>query len=83
MHHAINISDTISLYKSIYKLSETELKILKEYLNKNLEKRYIQHFINPAETPILFILKKDENFRLCVITEISTKLQLKIDIHFL
>jgi hypothetical protein len=42
------------------------LKDLKEYLNKNLKREYIQHFINPTETPILFILKKDENLRLYV-----------------
>jgi hypothetical protein len=42
------------------------LKILKKYLNKNLEKKYIQYFINSAETLILFILKKDGNLRLYV-----------------
>jgi hypothetical protein len=42
------------------------LKILKKYLNKNLERGYIQHFINPAGTPILFILKKDRSLRLYV-----------------
>jgi hypothetical protein len=42
------------------------LKILKKYLNENLKREYIQHFINPAGTPILFILKKDGNLRLCV-----------------
>jgi hypothetical protein len=53
-------------YKFIYKLSENELKILKKYLNKNLEKKYIQYFINSAETFILFILKKNGNLRLYV-----------------
>jgi hypothetical protein len=42
------------------------LKILKKYLNKNLEREYIQHFINSAEAPILFILKKNGNLRLYV-----------------
>jgi hypothetical protein len=40
------------------------LKILKKYLNENLEREYIQHFINTAEASILFILKKDGNLRL-------------------
>jgi hypothetical protein len=66
MHYIININDTISPYKFIYKLSETELKILKKYLNKNLERKYIQYFINPVETSILFILKKDGNLRLYI-----------------
>jgi hypothetical protein len=42
------------------------LKILKEYLNKNLKRKYIQHFINPAGALILFILKKNGSFRLYV-----------------
>jgi hypothetical protein len=66
MHYIINIEDAIFSYEFIYKLSENELKILKKYLNKNLEKKYIQHFINPAKTSILFILKKDGNFRLYI-----------------
>ncbi len=35
-------------------------------MNENLEKIYIQHFINSAEISILFILKKDRSFRLYV-----------------
>jgi hypothetical protein len=66
MHHIINIGDATSPHKSIYKLSENELKILKEYLNKNLKREYIQYFINSAGTPILFILKKDGSLRLYV-----------------
>jgi hypothetical protein len=66
MHYIIDTGDTIFLYKFIYKLSENELKVLKKYLDKNLKKKYIQHFINPAGAPILFILKKDGNLRLCV-----------------
>jgi hypothetical protein len=42
------------------------LKILKKYLIENLKRKYIQHFINPAGTSLLFILKKNGNFRLCV-----------------
>jgi hypothetical protein len=59
MHYIINIGEIIFPYEFIYKLSENELKILKKYLNKNLEKKYIQYFINTAGTPILFILKKN------------------------
>jgi hypothetical protein len=62
IYYIINIGDTIFSYKFIYKLSEIELKILKEYLNENLEKEYIQYFINPVGASILFILKKMEVF---------------------
>jgi hypothetical protein len=41
MYYIINTGDTIFSYKFIYKLSETELKILREYLNENLEREYI------------------------------------------
>jgi hypothetical protein len=42
------------------------LKILKNYLNENLERGYIQRSINSAGAPILFVFKKNEEFRLCV-----------------
>jgi hypothetical protein len=66
IHYIINIGDAIFSYKFIYKLSENELKILKKYLNENLEKEYIQHSIRSAGILILFILKKDGSLRLCV-----------------
>jgi hypothetical protein len=42
------------------------LKILKNYLNKNFERGYIQYSINLAGAPILFAFKKDGEFRLYV-----------------
>jgi hypothetical protein len=42
------------------------LKILKKYLNKNLEREYIQYSINLIRASILFILKKDRSLRLYV-----------------
>jgi hypothetical protein len=77
MHYIINIDDVIFLYKFIYKLSEIELKILKKYLNKNLKKEYIQHSINPAGAPILFILKKDGNLRLYINYRSFNKITIK------
>jgi hypothetical protein len=41
VHYIINTGDMIFPYKSIYKLSKNELKILKKYLNKNLKRGYI------------------------------------------
>jgi hypothetical protein len=41
VHYIINISDAISSYEFVYKLSENELKILKKYLDENLEREYI------------------------------------------
>jgi hypothetical protein len=42
------------------------LKILKDSLNKNFEKEYIQYSINLTGAPILFVFKKDGEFRLYV-----------------
>jgi hypothetical protein len=66
VYYIIDIGDAIFSYRSIYKLSENELKILKEYLDKNLEREYIQYFINPVRVFILFILKKNGSLRLYV-----------------
>jgi hypothetical protein len=58
MKYIIDTGNASFPHKLIYKLSENELKILKNYFNKNLEKRYIQRFINLIGAPILFVFKK-------------------------
>ena len=50
----------------IYNLSETELASLWEYLDKGLDRGWIQHSISPAGAPILFVPKKDGKLCLCV-----------------
>jgi hypothetical protein len=82
MHYIINIGDAIFPYRFIYKLPENELKILKEDLNKNLERKYIQYFISPAVAPILFILKKNRSLRLCVDYRGLNKIIVKIRYSF-
>jgi hypothetical protein len=64
-------------YNLIYKLLKNELKILKNYLNKNLEKRYIQRFINSAGAPILFVFKKNRGLRLYVNCKSFNKITIK------
>jgi hypothetical protein len=66
IQYIINTGDVIFSHNFIYKLLKNELKILKNYLNENLKKEYIQHFISPAGAPILFVFKKNRGFRLCV-----------------
>jgi hypothetical protein len=39
-------------FEPIYNLSETELASLREYLNKGLDRGWIQHSISPARAPI-------------------------------
>jgi hypothetical protein len=40
-------------------MSENELAILKEYINKNLKKGYIQESALSTKALVLFVLKKD------------------------
>jgi hypothetical protein len=54
------------LYRPIYPLSPRELVALKEFLKENLAKGFIQESKSPADTPILFALKKDNSLRLYV-----------------
>jgi hypothetical protein len=50
----------------IYGLSAPELKALREYLDENLAKGFIQPSKSPGGAPILFVKKKDDSLRLCV-----------------
>ena len=50
----------------IYNLSQTELAALREYVDENLAKGFIQHSKSPAGAPILFVKKKDGSLRMCV-----------------
>ena len=50
----------------IYILFYTQLKILKDYLDKNLKKDFIQKAKTTVEFFILFIPKKDEKLRLYI-----------------
>jgi hypothetical protein len=45
---------------------ENELAILKEYINKNLKRGYIQESTLSAKALVLFVLKKDRKLRLVV-----------------
>jgi hypothetical protein len=50
----------------VYSLSEVELKVLREYLEKMLRLGKIRPSKSPAGAPILFVKKKDGSLRLCV-----------------
>jgi hypothetical protein len=47
-------------------LSQTELVALREYIDENLSKNFIQHSKSPAGAPILFVKKKDRSLYMCV-----------------
>jgi len=64
-NHAIEITAKLS-YESLYNLLNTELVILRQYLDDVLAKEWIKHFISSTDAFILFILKKNESFHLCM-----------------
>jgi hypothetical protein len=53
------------------------LKILKDYLNKNLERGYIQRSISLIDAPILFAFKKNGGLRLYVNYKSLNKITIK------
>ena len=50
----------------IYLLSAERLKTFWRYIAKNIKNNRIILFINPAESPVLFILKDDRILRLYI-----------------
>ena len=60
------IFDAKLSYESFYIFFETELKVLKNYLLKNLILNRIREFTSRANALIFFVFKKNDNFRLYV-----------------
>ena len=54
------------VYSSIYNLSETELKALKDYIDNMVAKGFIRPSKSPFGSPVLFVKKPDGSLRLCV-----------------
>ncbi len=74
--HAIEITAESS-YESLYNLLNTELMILRQYLNDVLVKEWIKHFISLTDTFILFILKKNDSLHLCINYQDLNKITVK------
>jgi hypothetical protein len=65
--HVIEIlSSRNSFFDSIYNLSATELKILKDYIDEYMKKNFITEFVSSAKVLILFVKKTNDKLRLCV-----------------
>jgi len=65
--HAIDLEPGYKLpYGRIYNLSESELKMLKAYIETNVASGFIQRSSSPAAAPTQFAKKKDGGLRLCV-----------------
>ena len=53
-------------YGPLYSMSQDELKVLKKFLDENLEKGFIRPSNSPAASPVLFARKPSGGLRLCV-----------------
>jgi hypothetical protein len=62
----IDTQEKNSLFDIIYNLFAKELRILRVYIEKNLEKEFITSFTSFAATLIFFTKKKDDELRLYV-----------------
>ena len=65
-HHIPLEPGSKPIFGPIYNLSETELQVLKEYINENLRKRFIRPSTSPFGAPVLFTKKSDGSLHLCV-----------------
>jgi hypothetical protein len=65
--HAIDLDPgTTPPYGPIYKQSESELKVIKNFIDEYLAKGFIRPSQSPAGSPIVFAKKKDGSLRLCI-----------------
>ena len=65
-HEIVLESSKTPTFELIYALFEKKLRILREYLNENLKKKFIWKSQSSTKYSILFVLKKNETLRLCV-----------------
>ena len=65
-HHIHFKEGSKPVFDAIYNFSETELQVLKEYIDENLRKRFIRPSTSPFGAPVLFVKKPDGSLRLCV-----------------
>ena len=65
-HHIPLEEGAKPVFGPIYNLSETELQVLKDYIDENLRKGFIRPSSSPFGSPVLFVKKPDGSLRLCV-----------------
>ena len=65
--HDIDLmSNKTSSYEFLYNMSQKKFETLREWIQKNFARDKIKHSMIDVETFVLFVLKKNEKFRLCV-----------------
>lgn len=66
-NHAIDLIDEKQPpYGPVYNLSEVELTVLRQYIDKHLANEFIRPSKSPAGAPMLFVKKPSGGLRLCV-----------------
>ncbi len=65
-HKIVLKKNVILEYTSLYKMFEKELKIVKKYLENNLEKRFIIASRSSFVSSIMFMKKTNESLKFCV-----------------
>jgi hypothetical protein len=65
-HKIVLKKDVISEYTFLYKMLKKELKIVKKYLENNLEKRFIIASRSSFVSSIMFMKKTNESLKFCV-----------------
>ena len=65
-HEILLKEEIISEKLLIYQLLSEKLQELQDYFNNNLWREYIWHFISKAEYSVIFILKKNDKWWLCI-----------------
>ncbi len=65
-HKIVLKKDVIFEYTSLYEMFEEELKIVKKYLEDNLEKRFITASRSSFVSSIMFMKKANELLKFCV-----------------
>jgi hypothetical protein len=65
--HRIELKEKIDYkYASLYRMSDEELLLIKQYLKKHLQKNFIKFSSSSYSFSILFVRKSDEELRFCV-----------------
>ncbi|EEB88780.1 hypothetical protein MPER_13203 [Moniliophthora perniciosa FA553] len=59
--HAIELKpDYVPKKQGLYRLNETETKVMEEFINENLRKKYIRPSVSPIAAPFFFVSKKEK-----------------------
>ena len=78
LDHHINLEPgSKPVFGPIYNLSETELQVLKDYIDDNLRKRFIRPSTSPFGAPVLFVKKPNGSLRLCIDYRALNRLTIK------